>query len=234
MRKIIAFILVISVVSLFSLSALAEDSAKLSVSATASVSVTADRAELNIGCVSKDESVTNAQSANASVINKLLASLEAKGILKEDITTAEYSINENYEYEGVTYTKRVLKGYEVTHMLKIIIRDTDKIGEIIDAATAAGANQSNGVSFICSTENEAYEKALTDAVKNARVKADIIAEAAGVTITGIESITESGSSSVYYRNTNYIASSVSMEDSTVISTGSLSVSATVNIVYIIK
>ncbi|MDD2648175.1 MAG: SIMPL domain-containing protein [Eubacteriales bacterium] len=237
MKKVLAFLLVLTVVMMVSLSGFAEDNGEISVSSTATVSVTADRAELRIGCVSKDESVTKAQGDNAVVINGILAALDAKGIIKEDITTSEYSVNENYEYKSDVFgnSNRVLKGYEVTHMLRVIIRDIDKVGETIDAATLAGANQSYGISFICSDEKAAYEKALEQAVTDARAKADIIAKAAGIEIVGIESITEGGSSAEYYRNADFtMAAGAASESSTVISAGALTVSATVKIVYSVK
>ena len=71
----------------------------------------------------------------------------------------------------------------------------DSVGALIDLAFASGANTLNNISFYASNTEEAKAEALKAAVENARKKAEILAEASGLKITGVRMITEDGVSS---------------------------------------
>jgi uncharacterized protein YggE len=72
------------------------------------------------------------------------------------------------------------------------VRDIDTVGSVIDTVVEAGANQVNGISFRIEDPSEAEAIARSSAVEDARAKADQLAADAGVEITGVFSITESG------------------------------------------
>ena len=72
------------------------------------------------------------------------------------------------------------------------MNDIDLVGKIIDTALEAGANTLNDISFSATDTKEAKEKAMRLAVEDARAKAEIYADAAGLSIFGIEDIVEQG------------------------------------------
>ena len=112
----------------------------------------------------------------------------------------------------------------------------DMVGTIIDIAFEAGANTLNDIVFSASDTEEASAQALTAAVKDARSKAEIMAAAAGLKITGIESITESYSYSgdsglnAFYKNAPADAAQAEGA-STLVQAAKLQVSASVSIVF---
>ena len=72
------------------------------------------------------------------------------------------------------------------------VRDIDSVGDVVDAATAAGATNVNGITFRVDDPTAAEAQAREAAVADARAKADQLAAAAGVTITGVLTMSESG------------------------------------------
>ena len=112
----------------------------------------------------------------------------------------------------------------------------DSAGALIDAAFAAGANTLNGIAFSASDTEEAQAESLKKAVAEAKAKAAVMAEAAGLTITGMETMTEG---SVYsYENTVGNFSAKRMESAaydeaggTVVQAAKLIINATVSITY---
>ena len=104
---------------------------------------------------------------------------------------------------------------------------------------AAGSNTLNGINFSASDTDEANAESLKKAVADARAKAEVLAEAAGMKITGIESISEGG---VYsYTNTvgNFSAKGAfddveEAEAGTVVQAAKLLVNATVTITFTVE
>jgi len=128
---------------------------------------------------------------------------------------------------------RKTTGYTVTNMIQVEIDDLDLIGSVIDAASEAGANNIQGISFELSDEvaddlkNDAYVMALRDA----EGKANLIADTLGLEVTGVLSVSES----VYYPYTPYKAYAEATMDRapapTPILEGTLSVSVSVQVAF---
>jgi uncharacterized protein YggE len=72
----------------------------------------------------------------------------------------------------------------------VTVRDTDKLGELLDAAVSAGANSIYGISFYVEDQTAAASDARVEAVEDARTKADELASAAGMTVGPVVSIAE--------------------------------------------
>jgi hypothetical protein len=62
------------------------------------------------------------------------------------------------------------------------------VGEILDAAITAGANTVNGIRFGVKDSSKLNDQALTEAVKTARAKADLVAEGLGLKVTSVQSV----------------------------------------------
>ena len=84
----------------------------------------------------------------------------------------------------------MLSGYTASNSIEIRTTDIDSVGEIIDIAFAAGANELNAVNFSASNAGEAQQQALALAVENAMTKAQTLADAAGVGIGEVLSLEE--------------------------------------------
>ena len=88
------------------------------------------------------------------------------------IQTQNYNIRPNYDYiDG----KQVFRGYEVSNNLKVLIRNINFAGEIIDTAVKNGANTVSGINFIVSDQTKYYYEALRLAIEDAQNKASVMA-----------------------------------------------------------
>ena len=72
--------------------------------------------------------------------------------------------------------------------MRVTIRDIAKSGGILDKVVSAGANQVNGIAFDTADKQSANDAALKAAIAEARRKADIMADAAGVKLARIVSV----------------------------------------------
>lgn len=151
-----------------------------------------DVAIISVGIVTKDKNPQNAQTQNYIISQRVINALLQKGIAKEDIKTASFSIFPEYDFvEG----QQILSGYNATHILEVKVRDLDKVGEIIVTATANGANQINNVVFTLEDSKYYYNRALKLAVKDAASKAQTIAETMKVSFDSIPcTVTEQSTS----------------------------------------
>ena len=102
-----------------------------------------------------------------------------------------------------------------------------------DTAFGAGANTLNGISFSATDTSEAREKAMRAAVDDARAKAEILADAAGLRIFGIEEIREQGTYSSDRGAGNFFKSEQTMGSSadTVVQAAKLSVSSSITVTF---
>lgn len=227
MKKIPALMLsVLLVLSVFS--AVAETS--INVSGSGEVLVNADYAIVTLGVVSVQKDVMKAQNAVNSAINKIRSALIESGVQKEDINTDQIRIRANYDYSD---SQEKITGYNVSSTLSILTKDMDNVGAIIDLAFENGANTLNGIDFYAENTDEARKEALTLAVSDARMKAEAIAAAAGLKITGIERISESYSyTQESAKNAVFSADAETMGAATIVQSAKLTVQASVNIEFI--
>ena len=96
-------------------------------------------------------------------------------------------LNPAYDYSG---NNPRLIGYDASNTVQVTVRDLTKAGPVIDAATEAGANVVNGISFRVADQSAVEDQARTAAMNDAKAKATTLASAGGVTITGIIAISE--------------------------------------------
>ena len=194
MRKVLAAVL--AAMLLLSCAALAEEAGApvMTVYGSGVVSVLADQATVVLGVEEKAEDVLEAQNAVNEKINAIYDALIEYGVEPKNIGTDQIYITANYDY---SQDVPQLIGYEASNMISVQTTDIESVGDLIDLAFEAGANELNGVNFSASNTEEAKQQALTLAVQNAMTKAQTLADAAGVGIGSILSIEEQQSSSYY-------------------------------------
>lgn len=89
-----------------------------------------------------------------------------------------------------------LIGYRARNVLTIRIDDISKVGPLVDAVTDAGASNIDSISFGLKNDKAARRQALVDAVREAREKAEAMAEGAGLRLGDVFSIEEGGGTTV--------------------------------------
>ena len=106
----------------------------------------------------------------------------------------------------------------------------NSIGKVLDAATGAGANEIDGISFTFTSGTYAnlQQQALAKAIQDASGQAQTMAAALGVHITGVVSVSPAY---VYQPYINSKVNTAASGASTPIQTGTLQVTVNVQIVY---
>ena len=232
MKKLIA-IFVALVMLLFSVAALAET--KITVNGTGEVRVSADTAIISLGVNARDKDVLKAQQRVNETIAAIRTALIEQGVKEENINTDFINIYPLYDYSN---DQEQLAAYNASSTLAIKVTDMESVGTLIDVCFAAGANTLNGISFSASDTEEAKTEAMKKAVTDAKKKAEILAEASGLKIIGIEIISEGGVYSyqnnvgnVYAKGVDDIVEETEADAGTVVQSAKLIVSASVSITF---
>ena len=210
------------------------DQHTIAVTGVGKVVATPDVADLRLGVTSTRPTVKAARAAAADSMTKVIAALKALGIADKDIQTAGLSLQPTYDYSANANPPRIT-GYTFSNGVAVTVRDLDKLGDAIDNALAAGATSLDSVAFRVDDPAKAQQQARIDAMHQARANADTLAAAAGVSITGVASISETSSQAPYpiYYGTASGAAAPSKDATTPIQTGTTDVTITVSVVYLI-
>lgn len=166
------------------------DGTLLSVSAQAEASRVPDVASLSTGVVTQAADANAALSANAAQMNKVMAAIKAAGIAEKDIQTSGISINPQYKYTD--NQPPTITGYQASNTVSIKVREVGKLGEVLDALVASGANQVNGPSFEIDQPEAVYDEARRAALEKAQQRAQMYAKSLGMKVQRIVSISEGG------------------------------------------
>ncbi|MCQ4087718.1 SIMPL domain-containing protein [Saccharibacillus sp. JS10] len=159
----------------------------INVTGKGEVKVTPDVAYLYIGVQSNAATATDAQKKTAAAMNKLSKLLKTDWkVANKDVETDQFYVSPNYTYSEKDGQK--VKDYTATHTLKVTYRDLDKIGQLLDAASEAGANQIQNISFAAENPDQYEEEAIAKAMTSAQKKAAAVAKAAGRTLGAATSI----------------------------------------------
>jgi uncharacterized protein len=161
----------------------------ISVSGTGRVVITPDIADLRLGVTVQADTVKAARDANARAMTAVIASLKGQHIADADIQTTILSLTPVYDYPKDGSPPH-LSGYSLANAVAVTVRDLDLVGDAIDGALAAGATSLDGVTFRVADQASAEKQAREAAMSEAKAKAQTLAAAAGVSITGVASISE--------------------------------------------
>ena len=205
----------------------------ISVSGTGRVIISPDVADLRLGVSVTKPTVKAARAAAAASMTKIMAALKKLGIADADLQTSGLSLQPVYDYSNNSNPPK-LTGYTLSNGVSVTIRDLDKIGDAIDDGLAAGATTLDGVTFRVDDPAKAQERARKQAMTQAKAIADTLASTAGVSITGVASISETSGPTpypVYYDAGR--AAGIAADAATPINVGTNEVTVTVSVVYLI-
>ncbi len=162
----------------------------LQVNATAEVRAVPDMAMISAGVLTTAPTAKAAMQANANRMSAVMDAIKAAGIEAKDIQTSGISLQPQYRY--AENQPPVVTGYQANNNVNVRIRKIDGLGPVMDALVAKGANQINGPTFMLSNEDAALDQARKDAVARARKRAELYAQASGLRVKRILSISEGG------------------------------------------
>jgi uncharacterized protein YggE len=162
---------------------------RLDISAEGVVNRAPDLAMINAGVVTQALTAAEAMQANASRMAATVAALKRAGVADRDIQTAAISLSPQYRYAENKAPE--ITGYQASNQVNVRFRDIKRAGAILDTLVAQGANQINGPSFAVEKADAALDEARVEAIKAARARANLYAQAAGLRVKRILSISES-------------------------------------------
>lgn len=166
----------------------------LSVSGSASINVVPDTASISLGVLIQEKTAKEASEKNSASMNSVISELRNLGLQDKEIQTSFISVQPVYEYPEKG--EPAIAGYSASNNVVVTTEMLDKLGDIVDRSVTAGANQVGGVSFQVSEDKQKTfrDELITEAIKDAKSKADKLATSLDVKITGVKttSISEGG------------------------------------------
>jgi len=169
---------------------------KIEVSATGKTQAVPDVSKITAGVEIQKSTADAAQTEATAKLAAIVAAVKQQGIADKDIQTENVSTYPDYDYENGSR----IKGYYGRGVVTITVRDITKAQDIVSTATTAGASSVYGPQLTFSDEKleQAQAEAREEAVKNAKTKAESLAQASGAKLGKVLAIQETpGYSQVY-------------------------------------
>lgn len=225
MKKVTLCLLVLS---LFSVCAFA---AGINVAGTAQRMVQPDLAYIELGVETRGDTAQIAVAQNAEIMSRVMANLQKAKIPCENMATTTFSLSPQYHYPKEQAPQ--LTGYLASNLLRITLRgeELERIGEVIDISTEAGANKVMNIVFTVENSEELELELLAEAVENGKKKAQTMAQAADVKLGKLLDLSSSSASTMPYRLNLRDESFVMKAAGTPIQPGEIKISAHVNLQY---
>lgn len=152
-----------------------------------------DLALITAGVVSEAKTAREALDANTAAMTRLIAAVKTAGVEDRDVATSGFSVQPRYVFsqrnDGTQEAPRIT-GYEVRNSVSLRVRDLAKFGALLDAAVTEGSNQIDGIAFDIADKDRLFDEARKAAFADARRRAEIYAEAAGVKLGRLIDLSE--------------------------------------------
>ncbi|HYC58345.1 MAG TPA: SIMPL domain-containing protein [Thermoanaerobaculia bacterium] len=160
----------------------------VSVSGIGRSSVTPDRFTFTLGVQTVANTVDDAVSQNNKRVAAVIAALKAAGAQDKDIQTSNFNIWPQQNYREGQLPE--ILGYQVTNTVTVRSTKIADAGKLLGVAIAAGVNTSSGINFEVADPARGRDAGLRAAFDDARVKATLLAQAAGRSLGRVLSISE--------------------------------------------
>lgn len=154
-------------------------------SGSGKVAAAPDEATMSFGVTAQASDPEKALDEASATAEKITAAVVAEGVDKKDIQTTNVSVYPQQDQNGT------ITGYQANLTVTVKLTDMAKVGEVISAANAAGANSINGPTFGIGDDSEYSAQSTEKAVDDARRNAEAMAKAAGRSVGEVIAITGS-------------------------------------------
>ena len=140
---------------------------------------TPDQLTVHVGVETAARTAAAAMADNSTRATELIAALRAAGVAAADVQTSNLSVFPEYDDKG-----RFITGYRVSNSVTATVRDLSRASDLLDAAASAAGDalRINGLSFSLADMAPRLAEARAAAVADARLRAEQLATAAGVTL----------------------------------------------------
>ena len=205
----------------------------LNVNGIGQINLTPDIAYIYIGIHTEAATATEAVATNKTQTNAVIDAIQKTKVADKDIRTTNFSIYPSQQYapDGTPTGKTT---YMVDNSVYVTVRNLDSLGGLLDDAVNAGANTINSITFDLADKTQAVKEARAKAVEDARTQAQEIADASGVSLGNIQTISFYDSSPMQTPMYSGKGGGLVADAAVPIQPGELTISVTVNMVYEIK
>lgn len=216
----------------------------ITVTGTGRVKVAPDQAVVRLGAVVQAEEAAAAQEQLNEIVRNAIEAIRELDVPEANIQTSELSLSPVYaqpdrrrpgEEVGAVIGRRPTEprivAYRATNVLSVTVTDLSKIGDVIDAGVAAGANEIQGISFGLRNDLPQRLAALKEAVNEAKQKAEAMASALGVALVEPIDVQEQGLVRPYMQMDYAYSRAEGLAAATPVQPGEVAVEATVLVRY---
>jgi len=163
---------------------------RVAVTGEATVQAEPDTAVVTVAVVTQNASASEAQAENASKTDAVVRAVRAAAGTGAEVRTSGYSLQPQYAYrEGAPPT---ITSYIVRNAVTVTTGELNRAGAVIDAASRAGANSVDGLSFTLRNDVQARRRALSEATREALSKARTVATTLGGSVVRVVEVQEAG------------------------------------------
>ncbi len=159
----------------------------------ANIKAQPDTAVVVLSVVTQSPQALTAQQENARKSDAVIHAVQDSAGNNAEIKTSDYSLQPQYDYRYDKVPK--ILGYDARNSVSVTMTDLNGVGKVIDAASRAGANSVEGVSFILRENSPARGQTLATATQQAMAKAQSIAQAMAGRVVRVVEEQEGGSTS---------------------------------------
>jgi uncharacterized protein YggE len=153
------------------------------------VEVAPDAARISVGIAVSRPSVKKARAEAASQAAAIVAALQEAGVPAREMQTSGYTVHPQWS-AAARGKPAAIVAYDVRNTISAIVRDLERLPEVLDAATLAGANEVSGPLFFIQHPEEHEDEARRLAIASARRRAEVLAAATGATLGQVRSIVD--------------------------------------------
>jgi len=150
-----------------------------------------DMATITIGVAHQADSASEAVGLMSDAMAQVIDELSGAGIAPRQMQTSSLRVDRIDSYNNQT-GKSVFEGFRASNRVTVQVLELGNLGGLLDVVFASGANDLGQLQFGVTDQSEALEAARRAAVADARAKAETYADAAGVTLGDLVSLTEGG------------------------------------------
>jgi uncharacterized protein YggE len=164
----------------------------VTVTGTGQVSVSPDQAVVVLGVETEADDAGTALNENNGQMQAVIDALTETGVAEENIQTEFFTLQPRYSQpsEG---TDQQLVGFTAIHLARVEAPEVELVGDLLDAASAAGVNRIDSIRFRVSDPSEQLQQARNAAWQDAQQKAEQLASLAETELAAVVSIRESSS-----------------------------------------
>jgi uncharacterized protein len=144
--------------------------------------ISPDQAFVSITAESRSKDPREAQRLNAEAMTAVQQKLKAAGFSGDAVRTLQLELMPQYDYAN---GKQTLREYLARNTIEVRVEPVDRVGEVTDLAVGSGATSVSNIRFELKDRHSVEQKALQEAVAQARGRADAIAQSANRSIERI-------------------------------------------------